>query len=111
MKLRKKPKIEIESYHRMFDLRTESMRVLKIMHMLWKRDSLKKNLLISEHKEFELSYENMLKDKGMMNGYKTHSQKGDLEKLFKTKSPEDVMPYHINERREPILNKNDMSQD
>jgi hypothetical protein len=105
MKLRKKPKIEIESYYKMFDLRNESVRVLKILHMVWKRDALKKNLLISEHKEFELGYENMLKDKGMMNGFKTQGQKGDLEKLLKSKSPEDVMPYHIDERREPILNK------
>jgi hypothetical protein len=104
MKLRKKPKIEIESYYKMFDLRNESMRVLKILHMLWKRDGMKKNSLQAEHKEFELTYENMLKDKGMMNGYKG-GQKQDFERLLKIKAPEEVMPYHIEEKREPILNK------
>ena len=70
MKLRKKPKIEIESYYKMFELRSESVKVLKIMHLVWKRDSVKKNLIQAEQKEFELTYENMLKEKGMMNGYK-----------------------------------------
>lgn len=44
MKLRKKAKYEMESYYKMFDLRKESIRVLKITQQSWKRDSVKKAL-------------------------------------------------------------------
>jgi hypothetical protein len=35
MKLRKKVKYELESYYKMFDLRRESVRVLKILQMCY----------------------------------------------------------------------------
>lgn len=42
MKLRKKVKYERESYFKMFELRQESVRVLKILQMVWKREGIKK---------------------------------------------------------------------
>lgn len=35
MKLRKKAKYELESYYKMFDLRRESVAVLKILMAVW----------------------------------------------------------------------------
>lgn len=58
MKLRKKVKYERESYFKMFDLRDESVKVLKILQMVWKRESLKKALNVCDQKNFELQLEN-----------------------------------------------------
>lgn len=44
MKLRKKPKYEIDSYFKMFDLRRDSIRVLKILSLIYTRDNYKKTL-------------------------------------------------------------------
>lgn len=44
MKLRKKPKYEIDSYFKMFDLRRDSVKVLKILQYVYSRDSVKKSI-------------------------------------------------------------------
>jgi hypothetical protein len=44
MKLRKKPKYEIESYKKMFDLRNESIEVLKVLKCLWTREDYNKKI-------------------------------------------------------------------
>ena len=105
MKLRKKPKIEIEQYYKMFELRSESLRVLNILQMVFKRDSLKKSISQAEHREFEMQYEGALRERGgMANGFKG-TLKHDLERVFRIRDPAEVMPYHVEQVREPILNK------
>lgn len=42
MKLRKKTKYEIETYFKMFELRTDSVHVLNILKDLWRREENKK---------------------------------------------------------------------
>lgn len=42
MKLRKKAKYELESYYKMFELRRESVAVLKILMSVWQREEIKK---------------------------------------------------------------------
>jgi len=84
MKLRKKAKYEIESYHKMLELRRESVKVLRILKDVWQRDGIKKSLVNAEEKYFELQFEQMLKEKGINNSYpKTNGSAKmiDLEKL------------------------------
>ena len=57
MKLRKKAKYEIESYYKMFDLRKESIQVLRILKDVWQRDAIKKSINNTEEKAFELQFE------------------------------------------------------
>lgn len=42
MKLRKKTKYEIESYFKMFELREDSINVLRILQSVYKREEIKK---------------------------------------------------------------------
>ena len=73
MNLRKKPKYEIDSYFKMFELRKDSVKVLKILQNLYSRDSVKKSLHYTEQKQFEINFENFLKDKGInTSGQKTN---------------------------------------
>lgn len=65
MNLRKKPKYEIDSYFKMFELRKDSVKVLKILQNVYSRDSVKKSLNYTEQKQFEINFENFLKDKGI----------------------------------------------
>lgn len=53
MKLRKKPKYEIESYKKMFDLRVESIDVLSVLRVMWMREDLKKKLQDADNAIFE----------------------------------------------------------
>ena len=48
MKLRKKTKYEIDAYHKMHDLRKESVHVLHILQDIYKREELKKKINIIE---------------------------------------------------------------
>jgi len=54
MKLRKKVKYELESYFKMFDLRKESLRVLKILQMIYQREQHKKSINLADQKIFEI---------------------------------------------------------
>jgi hypothetical protein len=56
MKLRKKPKYEIDAYHKMHELRKESVHVLKILQDVFKREELKKKINMVE----EIAFENMI---------------------------------------------------
>lgn len=66
MKLRKKAKYEIESYKKMIGLRKESVSILKILRETYYRDHIKKQLHAIEQKQFELSFEATLKEKGLI---------------------------------------------
>lgn len=52
MKLRKKPKYEIDAYHKMHDLRKESVNVLKILQKVYLREELKKKIFLTEELGF-----------------------------------------------------------
>ena len=63
MKLRKKPKYEIDAYHKMHELRKESVHVLKILQDVFKREELKKKINMVEEIAFENMIDNQTKDK------------------------------------------------
>lgn len=44
MKLRKKTKYEIESYFKMFELRNDSVNVLRLLQDVWRREEYKKKI-------------------------------------------------------------------
>lgn len=46
----------------------------------------------------------MIKEKGMMNGIKG-SLKNDFERQLKIQNVEEILPFHVAESREPVLNK------
>lgn len=71
MKLRKKAKYEMDSYLKMLDLRRESVRVLKILQMIWNREEYKKKIQLCEQKAFEIQFEGMLKERGIITTTKT----------------------------------------
>lgn len=77
MKLRKKPKYEIDAYHKMHDLRKESVNVLNILQDVFKREEYKKKLLQIDEMNFDISFENALKERSNAN----RNQKNDIEKL------------------------------
>lgn len=80
MKLRKKAKYELESYIKMFELRRESVAVLKILMQVWQREDIKKRFYQCDQKSFELQYDAFLRDKGISLSYKI-PQKIDIDKL------------------------------
>lgn len=80
MKLRKKAKYELESYYKMFDLRRESVAVLKILMAVWQREEIKKRLYQCEQKSFEISYDAFLRDQRIISTSRL-PQKIELEKL------------------------------
>jgi len=53
MKLRKKTKYEIESYFKMFELRNDSVNVLRILQNVWKREDTKKKIHQVDYVLFE----------------------------------------------------------
>jgi hypothetical protein len=63
MKLRKKPKYELDAYHKMHDLRKESVNVLLILQDVFKREEYKKKLLQIEEMSFDITNENAFRDK------------------------------------------------
>ena len=63
MKLRKKPKYEIDAYHKMHELRKESVSVLKILQDVFKREELKKKINMVEEIAFESMIDNQTKEK------------------------------------------------
>jgi len=63
MKLRKKPKYEIDAYHKMHELRKESVNVLKILQDVFKREELKKKINMVEEIAFESMIDNQIKEK------------------------------------------------
>lgn len=110
MNLRKKPKYELDSYFRMFDLRKDSTKVLKVLQNVYTRDSLKKSINYSEQKQWELNFENMMKEKGI--NLQANVQKGsqnflnnfgsktvDQEKFQPIKG-EKALAMHIKEFRD-----------
>ena len=58
MKLRKKPKYEIDAYHKMHELRKESVHVLRILQDVFKREELKKKINMVEEIAFESMIDN-----------------------------------------------------
>jgi hypothetical protein len=44
MKLRKKPKYELDSYYKMLEVRREQISVLNLLQGVWRREELKKKL-------------------------------------------------------------------
>ena len=63
MKLRKKPKYEIDAYHKMHELRKESVHVLKILQDVFKREELKKKINMVEEIAFESMIDTQTKEK------------------------------------------------
>lgn len=63
MKLRKKPKYEIDAYHKMHELRKESVHVLKILQDVFKREELKKKVNMVEEIAFESMIDTQTKEK------------------------------------------------
>jgi hypothetical protein len=65
MKLRKKTKYEIESYFKMFELRTDSVNVLHILQETYQREELKKKKHLCDWAITEILLENTMKEKGI----------------------------------------------
>lgn len=63
MKLRKKPKVELDGLKKMYEQREQSMKVLKILQLMWGREERKKRLNLAEMKCQELQPEVTNKDK------------------------------------------------
>ena len=80
MNLRKKQKYELKSLQKMYDLRHNSILVLKILEKIGQREDVKKRINACDQKAFEYGYENSLKDKNLIS--KTQPiTKSDLSKL------------------------------
>lgn len=86
MKLRKKPKYEIDAYHKMHDLRKESVNVLRILQKVYMREEIKKKIFMTDEMAFDNIYAN------------SKSQKVDFDKL-KTFSNMKVLAFHIEEEK------------
>mmetsp|Transcript_37266 Transcript_37266/g.35883 ORF Transcript_37266/g.35883 Transcript_37266/m.35883 type:complete len:132 (+) Transcript_37266:765-1160(+) len=87
MKLRKKMKIEIDSYKRMLDIRRDSVQVLQILKQCYQRDSIKKNLNTLQWKEFELQLDQ---------SSKAPNQKKNLDlERYRTVKVDELMPFHV----------------
>ena len=99
MKLRKKAKYELESYYKMFELRRESVAVLKILTAVWQREELKKRLNLCDQKTFEITYDSLLREKGITPTLKAPVQKVEMDKLQKREISEHVK-FHVRETRE-----------
>lgn len=81
MKLRKKVKYELESYYKMFDLRRESVRVLKILQMCYQRECHKRSLNTVDEKLFDLQFDQLLRERGIYSGARPAPiTKSDLDK-------------------------------
>lgn len=63
MKLRKKPKVELDGLKRMYELRDQSIKVLKILQLMWSREEKKKRINLADMKCSELLPEFNNKDK------------------------------------------------
>lgn len=57
MNLRRKTKLEINHYQKMYEMRHQSMMVIDILNKLIDREHIKKNLIIIEQKEWEVKAE------------------------------------------------------
>lgn len=108
MKLRKKAKYERESYFKMFDLRRESVRVLRILQMAWKRESIKRALYVCDQKNYENQFENERKVRGPLKQGTRSSRHDDglgnsqidLNILMKEASNvQKALPFHVPENR------------
>jgi hypothetical protein len=94
MKLRKKAKYEIESYKKMIGLRKESVSILKVLRETYYRDHIKKQLHAIEQKQFEISFEATLKEKGLI----STTNKVKIDK-FQPLDMSQIMPFHIPENK------------
>lgn len=65
MKLRKKTKYEIESYFKMFELRTDSVNVLRILQSVYQREEIKKKRHMVDWGINDITMENVLKEKNI----------------------------------------------
>ncbi len=80
MKLRKKTKYEIDAYHKMHDLRKESVHVLHILQDIYKREELKKKINIIEQYQLDSQIDQTLRERGI-NSFQAKQQKIELKKL------------------------------
>jgi hypothetical protein len=64
----------------MFELRRESVAVLKILMAVWQREEIKKRINLCETKTFEVSYDAFLREKGIQPTIKTVSRV-EMDKL------------------------------
>jgi len=67
MKLRKKAKYEIDSYKKMFEIRTNCIDVLHVLNDMLKREQAKKRQNLVDQAIFEMEFEKMIKDKALNN--------------------------------------------
>jgi hypothetical protein len=67
MKLRKKAKYEIDSYKKMFEIRTNCIDVLHILNDSLKREQIKKRQNLVDQAIFELEFEKLIKDRALNN--------------------------------------------
>ena len=65
MKLRKKTKYEIDSYLKMFDIRSNCMSVLNILQDQYKREQIKMRQSFVDQAIFETQFDSMLKDRAL----------------------------------------------
>lgn len=65
MKLRRKTKYEIDSYFKMFELRSNCLSVLNILQDQYKREQLKQRQNAVDQAIFEMQFDNMLKDRNL----------------------------------------------
>jgi hypothetical protein len=65
MKLRKKTKYEIESYFKMFELRTDCVNVLHMLRSVYQREELKKKKHQLDWMASEISIEQLFKERGI----------------------------------------------
>ena len=65
MKLRKKTKYEIESYFKLFELRTDCINVFHILQSVYQREELKKKKNLLDWIETEIILEQAFREKGI----------------------------------------------
>lgn len=79
MKLRKKPKMEYDGLKKMYEVRDQSIKVLRILQLMWGREERKKRLNLAELKTQELLLEISSKDKNSVG--KQNYTKADLDRF------------------------------
>jgi hypothetical protein len=65
MKLRKKAKYEIDSYKKMFEIRTNCIDVLHILNDTLKREQVKQRQNLVDQAIFEMEFEKLVKDRSL----------------------------------------------
>lgn len=92
MKLRKKTKYEIETYFKMFELRTDSVHVLNIIKDLYRREEIKKKQNQCDWWQFDISTEPSYREKGLP--YQTRAPKLEIKKLEKS-GVDKALPFQV----------------